>query len=128
MAAGGGWTGDGCDGRSVWTVDAAGAEAIPRTFTWFFHDAAIVSRCTVSVFVPGRGALGRARYAVFGGSGALLGTATVDQAAMAGRWIVLGSFPASQYEIQLMPGEATVGAAAIAASAAAVTCSGSVNP
>jgi hypothetical protein len=128
MAADGGWTGDGCDGSSVWTVDAVGAAAVPRTVTWFFHDAAIVSRCTVSVFVPRRGALGRASYAVSGQSGALLGTVTVDQSAKAGQWIVLGSFPASEYEIQLMPAATTAGATIIAASAAAVTCSGPVNP
>jgi hypothetical protein len=30
----------------VWTVDAVGAAAVPRMFTWIFHDAAIVSRLT----------------------------------------------------------------------------------
>jgi hypothetical protein len=128
IPAEGGWTGDGCDGRSVWTLDPAGDGPLSRTFTWFFHDEAIVSRCTVSVFVPGRGPLGRASYVVFGRSGGLLGTLTVDQPAKAGQWIVLGSFADSEYEIRLMPATTTVRDSAVAASAAAVTCSGSVNP
>jgi transcriptional regulator with XRE-family HTH domain len=146
MAAQGGWTGNGCDGASVWTMDPAGKPS-PSTLTWSFGGIANVSQCTLSVFVPTQNALGQAEYAVFSGSDGL-GTVTIDQAAEAGRWVALGSFPAtgSGYAIQLMPQAMTLTAAgpaapgkgrgkagpasppghnsAIAASAAAMTCSG----
>jgi hypothetical protein len=146
MAAQGGWTGNGCDGASVWTMDPAGKTS-PSTLTWSFGGIANVSQCTLSVFVPTQNALGQAEYAVFSGSDGL-GTVTIDQAAEAGRWVALGSFPAtgSGYAIQLMPQAMTLTAAgpaapgkgrgkagpasppghnsAIAASTAAMTCSG----
>jgi Helix-turn-helix domain len=146
MAAQGGWTGNGCDGASVWTMDPAGKPS-PSTLTWSFGGIANVSQCTLSVFVPTQNALGQAEYAVFSGSDGL-GTVTIDQAAEAGRWVALGSFPAtgSGYAIQLMPQAMTLTAAgpaapgkgrgkagpasppghnsAIAASTAAMTCSG----
>jgi hypothetical protein len=147
-AAQGGWTGNGCDGTSVWTMNPAQKQPSPSTLTWRFGALAGVSRCTLSVYVPTRNALGQAAYAVSTGSGASLGALTVDQAADAGYWIVLGTFPAagSGYQIQLMPAVTELTAAgpapkgpgmpggkpaqpghngAIAASAAATTCSGS---
>lgn len=95
--------------------------------------------------MPTQNALGQAGYAVSTGSGSSLGTVTIDQAANAGRWVVLGTFPAvgSGYQIQLMPEVTELAAApkgpgksaakpappghnsAIAASAAAINCSGS---
>jgi Helix-turn-helix domain len=146
MAAHGGWTGNGCDGASVWTMNPAGKPS-PSTLTWSFGGTANVSQCTLSVFVPAQNALGQAEYAVFSGSDGL-GTVTIDQAAEAGHWVALGSFSAtgSGYTIQLMPQATTLTAAgpagpgvgrgkaaaasppghnsAIAASAAAMTCSG----
>jgi hypothetical protein len=103
-AAQGGWTGNGCDGTSVWTMNPAGKPS-PSTLTWWFGALAGVSNCTLSVYVPAQNALGQAGYAVSTGSGSSLGTVTVDQAANAGSWIVLGTFPAagSGYQIQLMP-------------------------
>lgn len=131
VAAAGGWTGDGCDGASVWTPDPAVTEPVPPTFTWFFRGVPVSSQCAVSVFVPVRNAFGTGSYAVFAGPRGLR-TMTIDQAARAGQWVVLGSFPGSEFEIQLTPGATTLTAsdpadrnAAIAASAAAITCSGS---
>ncbi len=144
-ARGGGWSGDGCDGASVWTMNPAGKQPSPSTLTWSFGALSGVSRCTLSVYVPTQNALGQAGYAVSTGSGSSLGTVTIDQAANAGRWVVLGTFPAvgSGYQIQLMPEVTELTAAAkgpgksaakpappghnsaIAASAAATNCSGS---
>jgi helix-turn-helix protein len=147
-AAQGGWTGDGCDGASVWTMNPAGKQPSPSTLTWWFGALPGVSRCTLSVYVPTQNARGQAGYAVSTGYGSSLGTVTIDQSANPGRWVVLGTFPAagSGYQIQLMPEVAELTAAgpaakgpgmmppkpappghnsAIAASAAAATCSGS---
>jgi hypothetical protein len=144
-AALGGWTGDGCDGASVWTMNPAGKPA-PSTLTWWFGAPSGVARCTLSVYVPTQNALGQASYAVSAGSGGSLGTVTIDQSVDAGAWVVLGTFPAagSGYQIQLTPAVTELTAAgpaakgpggpapdpappghnsAIAASAAAATCS-----
>jgi hypothetical protein len=104
-AAQGGWTGNGCDGASVWTMNPAGKQPSPSTLTWWFGALPGVSRCTLSVYVPTQNALGEAGYAVSAGSGGSLGTVTIDQAADAGYWVVLGTFPAagSGYQIQLIP-------------------------
>ena len=101
----GGWAGNGCDGASVWTMNPAGKQPAPSTLTWWFGGLSGVSRCTLSVYVPAQNALGQAGYAVSAGSGGSLGTVTIDQAANAGQWVVLGTFPAagSGYQIQLMP-------------------------
>jgi hypothetical protein len=142
----GGWAGNGCDGASVWTMNPAGKPS-PSTLTWFFGAPSGVSNCTLSVYVPTQNALGQAGYAVSTGSGSSLGTVAIDQAANAGHWVVLGTFPpaSSGYQIQLMPEVTALTAAgpaakgpgksaaksdlrghnsAIAASAAATTCSG----
>jgi hypothetical protein len=147
-SAQGGWTGDGCDGASVWTMNPAGKQPSPSTLTWSFGALSGVSRCTLSVYVPTQNALGQAGYAVSTGYGSSLAAVTIDQSANAGRWVILGTFPAagSGYQIQLMPEVAELTAAgpaakgpgmsapkpvppghnsAIAASAAAVTCSSS---
>lgn len=147
-AAQGGWAGNGCDGASVWTMNPAGKQPSPSTLTWWFGALPGASRCTLSVYVPTQNDLGQAGYAVSAGSGSTLGTVTIDQAAEAGYWVVLGTFPAasSGYQIQLMPEVTELTAAgpaakgpgkpapkpvppghnsAIAASAAAATCSGS---
>jgi hypothetical protein len=146
-AAQGGWTGSGCDGTSVWTMNPAGKPS-PSALTWWFGAPSGVSRCTLSVYVPAQNALGQAGYAVSTGSGSSLSTVTIDQAANAGQWVVLGTFPAasSGYQIQLTPAMTELTAAgpaakgpgkraakpappghnsAVAASAAATTCSGS---
>jgi hypothetical protein len=144
----GGWTGNGCDGASVWTMNPAGKQPSPSTLTWWFGALPGVSRCTLSVYVPTQNALGQAGYAVSTGYGSSLGAVTIDQAANAGRWVDLGTFPAtgSGYQVQLMPEVAELTAvgpaakgpggpapkpappghnSAIAASAASATCSGS---
>lgn len=146
-AAQGGWTGDGCDGASVWTMNPAGKQPAPSVLTWSFGAPAGAAQCTLSVYVPTQNALGQAGYTVTADSGGSLGTVTVDQAASAGHWVTLGTFAAvSGYQIQLAPVTTELTAAgpaakgpgksaakpapaghnsAIAASAAAATCSGS---
>jgi hypothetical protein len=143
----GGWAGDGCDGASVWTMSPPGKQPSPRALTWWFRPLSGASRCTLSVYVPTQKALSQAGYAVTTGSGSSLSTVTVDQAADAGHWVVLGTFPAasSGYQVRLTPAATELTAAgpaaqgpgrpaakpappgrspAIAASAAAVTCVG----
>ena len=104
-AAQGGWAGNGCDGAAVWTMNPAGKQPSPSTLTWWFGALPGVSRCTLSVYVPTQNALGEAGYVVSAGSGGSLGTVSIDQAADAGYWVVLGTFPASGsgYQIQLIP-------------------------
>jgi len=142
-AAQGGWVGNGCDGASVWTMNPAGKQPSQSTLTWGFGALSGVSRCTLAVYVPTQNALGQASYAVSTGSGSTLRTVTIDQAADAGHWVVLGTFPAasSGYQIQVTeltaagpaaegPGKPGAKPAppghnsAVAASAAATTCSG----
>jgi hypothetical protein len=111
-AAGGGWTGDGCDGSSAWTTVTPADQAAPSSLTWSFHPAPGASRCTVAVFVPTENALGEADYTVAAGTG-VLGTVPVDQAASAGQWITLGRYPVAGtgLSVQLTPGTATLTAA-----------------
>jgi hypothetical protein len=141
----GGWAGDGCDGASVRAVSPPGKQSGPAALTWWFRALSGVSRCTLSVYVPTQNALGQAGYAVATGSGSGLSTVTIDQAADAGHWVVLGTFPAasSGYQVRLTPAAPELTAAGhaakgpgkpgdkpappgrnpVAASAAAVTCS-----
>ncbi len=111
-AAGGGWTGNGCDGSSVWTMDPNGNQPSPSTLTWFFHPSAGESVCRLDVFVPTQNALGVASYAISDG-GVSLGGVPVDQAASAGQWATLGRYPLAGgvLDIQLLPGTATLTAA-----------------
>ena len=136
LLAGGGWTGDGCDGTSAWTGFASGLVAAlpglaadPPALTWSFHPQAGASRCTLAVYVPTRHALGEGQYAVFSSSGAL-GTVLVNQAATTGRWVTLGTYQvAGPVAIQFSPqgGTSSILIAAIgspvAASAARAACS-----
>jgi hypothetical protein len=111
-SAGGGWTGNGCDGSSVWTMDPAGNQASPSTLTWFFYPSLQASACQLAVFVPTQNAAGQGTYQISAGP-ASLGTVSVDQAASAGQWVTLGSFPAAggMLTVQLLPGTATLAAA-----------------
>jgi hypothetical protein len=108
--AGGGWSGNGCDGSSVWTMDPDD-QASPSTLTWFFYPSMRAAACRLGVFVPSRNALGVGSYQITAGS-ASLGTVSVDQAGSAGQWVTLGSYPASgMLTVQLQPGTATLTAA-----------------
>ena len=153
-AAAGGWTGNGCNGSAVWTMDPNASQAIPSALTWFFDPGTGASHCTLAVFVPTRNALGMGDYAIGDGTTSL-GAVSVDQAANEGQWVTLGSYPVTgiSLQIQLMPATATLTAsgpgpkgrgpgksppagpvppghlppghnAAVAASAASATCSG----
>jgi len=113
-ASGGGWTGDGCDGSAVWTMDPNGNQPVPSTLTWEFGLAAGVSHCTLAVFVPTRKALGVGQYAVFAGAGttaADIASVAINQAAAAGQWVTLGSYPVqgTSLEIQVAPAAGTAG-------------------
>ncbi len=111
-AAGGGWTGNGCDGSSVWTMAPNGYQTSPSTLTWFFYPSTQAAACQLAVFVPTQHAAGQATYQVSARS-ASLGAVSVDQAASAGQWVTLGSYPAagSMLTVQLRPGPATLTAA-----------------
>lgn len=101
--ADGGWTGNGCDGMSAWTVDAPGPPVNPATLTWDFQPPAGTSQCALAVYVPTKHALGEADYAISSSSGALA-TMVVNQATGAGEWIALGTYPvAGSVSIQFVP-------------------------
>jgi hypothetical protein len=99
-AAGGGWTGNGCDGSAVWTMDPNGNQATPSALTWFFDPGAGVSHCRLAVFVPTQNALGTGDYAIYNGT-TTLRAVSVDQAANAGQWVRLGSYPATGTSLQI---------------------------
>ncbi len=109
-AAGGGWTGNGCDGSSVWTMDPNGTS--PSALTWFFYPSMRASSCQLAVFVPSQNALGAGDYQISAGS-ASLGSVSIDQADDQGQWVPLGSYPATggMLTVQLLPGTATLTAA-----------------
>jgi hypothetical protein len=108
--AGGGWTGNGCDGSAVWTMDPNGTS--PSTLTWFFYPSMRASSCQLAVFVPSQNALGAGDYQISAGS-ASLGSVSIDQADDQGQWVPLGSYPATggMLTVQLLPGTATLTAA-----------------
>jgi len=106
--AGGGWTGNGCDGSTVWTMNPNGNQPISSTLTWKFIPASGVSQCTLAIFVPTQNAFGTGDYAIFTGNPAgsqNIATIPVNQAASAGQWITLGRYPVSgtSVEIQVAP-------------------------
>jgi hypothetical protein len=111
--AGGGWTGNGCDGSAVWTMNPNGNQPVSSALTWKFSPTTGVSHCTLAVFVPTRNALGTGNYAIFTGDPGpqSITTIPVDQAANAGQWITLGRYPVSgtSLEIQLTPATGTPG-------------------
>jgi hypothetical protein len=112
--AGGGWTGNGCDGSTVWTMNPNGNQPISSTLTWEFIPASGVSQCTLAVFVPTQNAFGTGNYAIFTGNPAgsqNVATIPVNQAASAGQWITLGRYPVSgtSVEIQVAPATDPIG-------------------
>jgi len=130
MPAGGGWTGNGCDGSTLWTMDPNGNQAAPSILTWAFSPAVGVSRCTLAVFVPTQNALGVSDYSVTIGppaTGRIVAAVLVRQAAASGQWLPLGTFPVSDspLEITTAPAPGAPGPGhhgAIAASAASARC------
>ena len=129
--AGAGWTGNGCDGGSVWTMNPNGNQPVPSNLTWFFVPPAKAASCTIAVFVPAQNALGLADYAISEGT-ANITTVAVDQAPAAGQWVTLGKYQVNgpPLDIQVSPDPTTLTASgegrghtsAIAASAARATC------
>jgi hypothetical protein len=104
----GGWTGNGCDGSSEWTVGILGDLTGPSTLTWAFHPATGTSRCTLAVYVPEQDALGEGEYAISGATG-VLGNVLVNQAAAVGQWFALGTYrvAGSSMTVQLTPQSGT---------------------
>jgi hypothetical protein len=129
LPAGGGWTGNGCDGSTLWTMDPNGKRA-PSTLTWRFSPAAGAARCTLAVFVPTQNALGVSDYWVSIGltaTGQVVARVPVSQATKAGQWLTLGTFPVSGSPLEITtapaPGASGPGhRGAIAVSAARAHC------
>lgn len=127
--AGGGWTGNGCNGSALWTMDPNGTQPVPSTLTWRF-DPAGASQCTLSVFVPTLNALGLSDYSVSAGPPAasqVVAAVPVRQSAEVGQWLTLGTFPVSGSSLEIttapVPGASRRGHhSAIAASAARAVC------
>jgi hypothetical protein len=144
-AAGGGWTGNGCDGSAVWTFNPNGNQPVPSTLTWKFVPAHGTSLCSLAVFVPAQNSLGVSEYQILRAAPAasqVITTVRVWQGGTAGQWVRLGSYPVSgAFEIRLMPdmglfagpgpgahgrrylAQAPGHNAAVAASAASAACS-----
>lgn len=130
VRAGGGWTGDGCDGSTLWTMDPNRHQPAPSTLTWVLSPMPGASLCTLAVFVPTQNALGVSQYTVSDGPpapGRALAVVPVSQAAEAGQWLTLGTFPVSGAPLEITaapaPGAAGPGHhGAIAASAARARC------
>ena len=130
MPAGGGWTGNGCDGSTLWTMDPNGNQPAPSTLTWRFSPAAGAARCTLAVFVPTQNALGVSDYSVSIGrtaTGRVVAAVPVRQATETGQWLTLGTFPVSGSRLEIttapVPGASGPGHhGAIAASAARARC------
>jgi hypothetical protein len=91
-------------------MDPNGNQPVPSALTWKFGLAAGVSHCTLTVFVPTLNALGVGEYAVSTGATATVSVA-VSQAAAAGQWVTLGSYPVqgSSLQIQLAPATGPTG-------------------
>jgi hypothetical protein len=131
MPAGGGWTGDGCDGSTLWTLDPNGNQPAPSTLTWWFNPPAGARQCTLAVFVPTTNALGVSDYSVSVGPAAtaqVVAIVPVWQATEAGQWLTLGTFPVhgSWLEITTAPVPGAPGPGhhgAVAASTARARCS-----
>jgi hypothetical protein len=129
QAAGGGWTGDGCNGSTAWTMDSSG-HPDPSMVTWTFTPSG-VSWCTVAVFIPTQNALGVSQYSVFTGPpapGQAVAAVQVTQAGEAGQWLTLGTFRVAAPRLEVtatpVPGPSGPGHhGAIAASAASARCS-----
>jgi len=133
--AGGGWTGNGCDGSSVWTKVPNGKGSAAAALTWFFAPAAADTHCALSVFVPDKNASGTAYYAIDTGD-QTVSMVSVDQASDTGQWVTLGTYQVTggTVQIQLSADLATLTAVstagnghghgndAIAASAASASC------
>jgi len=70
----------------------------PVDTDWFFRPRAGVAHGSLAVFVPAQNALGVSDHAVYAGDPATsvsIGTIPVSQAAGAGQWVTLGSYPVS---------------------------------
>ncbi len=128
--AGGGWTGNGCDGSTAWTMDPNGKQPVPSTVTWTLSSPAGASSCTLAVFVPSQNALGVTDYSVSTGppgASQVIGTVPVSQSAAAGQWLTLGTFPVSGSPLEITAAPASGASSpghhgAIAASAARAAC------
>jgi hypothetical protein len=114
--AGGGWTGNGCDGTALWTMNPNGKQPAPSTLTWKFN-AAGATRCTIAVFVPTLNALGTSDYSVSvgpPGTSRIVAAMPVSQSAAAGQWLTLGTFQVSGPSVEVttapMPGPPGPGA------------------
>lgn len=129
MPAGDGWTGDGCDGSTLWTMDPNGKQPVASTLTWTFSLSG-ASWCTLAVFVPSANAQGVSDYSVAVGTQAasrVVADVPVKQSDLAGQWLTLGSFPVSGPSLEITtapePGASEHGHhGAIAASAARAVC------
>lgn len=125
-SAGGGWTGNGCDGTTLWTMDPNGNQPVPSILTWRFVPSPGAKRCTLAVFIPTQNALGVSDYSVSVGAD-VIDAILVRQEAEAGHWLTLGTFTASGGSLEIttapVPGRSDRGHhSAIAASAASALC------
>ncbi|MBV9854405.1 MAG: helix-turn-helix domain-containing protein [Streptosporangiaceae bacterium] len=122
--AGGGWTGNGCGGKSV-TARLSGSPTFwDRTVGWTFEPKAR-GTCRLDARIPDiPGATGVATYRIFGKdpSGELISAARIAQALHRGRWVTLGTYHFPDGVINVELGNVGPGTALIAADAVRATC------
>jgi hypothetical protein len=126
MPATGGWTGNGCNGSTLWTMNPNGNQPANSVLTWEFGPLPGVKQCTLAVFIPTQNALGETDYSVSADVVAMAAV-LVDQGAEEGSWFSLGTFAASgappEITAEPVPGASGKGHhSAVAASAARATC------
>ena len=89
-------------------MDPNGNQTSPSTLAWFFHPPRRLRRAvwTCSA-VPERAR--RGQHEITDGA-VSLGSVSVDQAASAGQWVALGSYPVAggMLDIRLLPGTAAL--------------------
>jgi hypothetical protein len=111
LVTGGGWTGDGCQGHLI-AMPMSGdpnRDDLNNVVLWWFKVPSPRPSCAVEVYVPRgpsiRDAAGApATYFVYGttdGSGSMIGRFDIDQVPNQGRWVAVGSFPATSGQLSV---------------------------
>jgi Helix-turn-helix domain len=126
--AGSGWTGDGCDGRSVTTTQFGSPTQWDKTVGWAFepYGSGAPATCRLDVYIPANpDATGIARYRVLGRNiddPPIKKWVPVRQSAHRGSWVTLGTYDFPQGVVNLELYNIGPGTAYIDADAARAAC------
>jgi transcriptional regulator with XRE-family HTH domain len=122
--ASGGWTGDGCSGKSVTTRLSGAPDFWERTVGWAFEPMTRRA-CRLEVYIPDDpGAAGVATYHIYGKdpNGKPIASPQVAQARYHSRWVGIGTYHSPDGIITVELGNVGLGTAFIAADAMRATC------